>query len=142
MTITHYTDGSARSTRLAWVVWSGPQRRYTSSVVERRACAAAAAQWHYVIRHMAHTPPVISYSTLPRKRRSYLLLWLLVFVCDLALGLVWLAAAVRELFSSREEPHVVVEMLRFSFLGLTLFTVMAWLAWVVVTRLRRSRVAG
>ncbi len=90
---------------------------------------------------MTSTRPVVSYSTLPRKR-SYLLLWLAVFVCDLAPGLVWLVAAVRELFSSREEPHIVVEMLRFSFLGLTRFTVMAWLAWLIVTRLRRSRVAG
>src|SRR5438094_2176230 len=28
--------------------WSGPRRRYTSLAVERRACAAAAAQRHYV----------------------------------------------------------------------------------------------
>ena len=80
----------------------------------------------------------MSESTLPRKRRLHLLLWLLVG--DLTLGLGWIVAAVRELFSSREAPHVVVEMLRFSFIGLTLFTAMAWLAWLVVTRLRRSRV--
>ncbi len=29
--------------------WSGPRRRYTSLAVERRACAAAAAQRHFVL---------------------------------------------------------------------------------------------
>ncbi len=36
--------------------WSGPRRRYTSLAVERRACAAAAAQRHYVSGHMALHP--------------------------------------------------------------------------------------
>src|SRR4051794_33437482 len=30
--------------------WSGPRRRYTLLAVDRRACAAAAAQRHYVMR--------------------------------------------------------------------------------------------
>src|SRR5436309_10242525 len=33
---------------IAWVLWSGPRRRYTSLAVERRVCAAAAAQRPYV----------------------------------------------------------------------------------------------
>jgi hypothetical protein len=31
--------------------WSGPRRWYNSPEVERRVCAAAAAQRHYVIPH-------------------------------------------------------------------------------------------
>src|SRR4051812_15170047 len=34
--------------------WSGPRRRYSSLAVERRACAAAAAQRHSVMRHLEH----------------------------------------------------------------------------------------
>ncbi len=34
--------------------WSGPRRRYTLLAVERRACAAAAAQRHYVMSRWKH----------------------------------------------------------------------------------------
>jgi len=44
------TQVSARSTRLAWVLWSGPRRRYTSLAVERRAGAAAAVYEQAVVK--------------------------------------------------------------------------------------------
>src|SRR5437868_6422117 len=40
--------------------WSGPRRGYTSLAAERRACAAAAAQRHSVMRRAArYTSPLV-----------------------------------------------------------------------------------
>ena len=92
---------------------------------------------------MANTPPVISYSTIPRKRPWHILWWLLIG--DLALGLMWVAAALRVFFSSgadSEPPGLVMEAVRLSFTCLAGFTAAAWVAWLVVTLFRRTRGAG
>jgi hypothetical protein len=64
--------------------WNGPRRRYTSSAVERRACAAAAAQRHYVMGH----EPLDYRGPEPKKPRSYG--WLSVAVALAILFALWI----------------------------------------------------
>src|SRR3982751_3791508 len=54
--------------------WSGPRRRYTALAVERRACAAAAAQRHYVRRQRIAAMADIERQYEYRPRWSHVLL--------------------------------------------------------------------
>jgi hypothetical protein len=65
--------------------WSGPRRRYTLLAVERRACAAAAAQRPYVMRQEQ-----LDYEPRERTKPAVRPLDLLAVV-GLLLGLAWFA---------------------------------------------------
>jgi hypothetical protein len=74
--------------------WSGPRRRYTSVAVERRACAAAAAQRHYVMPQDFESPPPY----IPRQRRWS---WAVVSFVVSSIGLV---AVVRLRWTALVDP--------------------------------------
>jgi hypothetical protein len=68
--------------------WSGPRRRYTSLPVGRRACAAAAAQRHYVMRLRA-PPPTLDYSSTRRPLPWRRLAAVVVLLGTLFIVAVW-----------------------------------------------------
>jgi hypothetical protein len=92
---------------------------------------------------MAKSPPVIEYACRRRTLASALSVTPLccLLAGDLALGLAWWKAAWRELHirGIEGDPSLMVETLRYSFIGLGVVTIVACVAWLVLAWLRAQR---